>query len=110
MHNIPLVLALWLLPTLVGAMDVNSIAQQRHSDAMRCLPDAKMTSYLDQAWAELPVALGDLDNGNPTTLFLSHRGSWTLVEHRRDGLACIEASGTRMTIDAKNVRKIATPS
>ncbi len=70
------------------------------ADATRCLQDIEIAEYLKQAWSEVPVALGNLDNGNQTTLYLSRQGTWTLVEHRNDGRACIEAHGSNMRLQS----------
>lgn len=70
-------------------------------DVSRCLPKVEMAAYLDRAWNEIPVVLAELANGNGSILYASRRGSWTLVENRADGRACVQASGTHLRMDGR---------
>ncbi len=94
MRMIAILLAAALLPAAAAATERPSL----QDDSYRCLMDGQMTSYLRQAWQEQPKAVGDLSQGNRTTLFVSRAGSWTLVEHRNDGRACVLASGSRISM------------
>ena len=66
-----------------------------------CMDRGALEVYLDQAFAESRVATGELENGNEVDLYTSRRGSWTLVERRAGGLACVHASGTGWHVDMR---------
>jgi hypothetical protein len=88
------------------AVDREAVDRTEIADANRCLPKSEMIDYLKRAWSEVPVAEGALSNGNPTTLYLSRRGTWTLVEKRQDGKACVEASGSNMSVSSFRAAKL----
>lgn len=67
------------------------------ADGVHCLPRPELNSYLGRAWNESRHLSGDLENSNPMSIYVSRRGSWTLVEFRPDGQACVHASGSRMS-------------
>ena len=50
--------------------------------------------------APLDFTISDM-NGNEVDLYTSRRGSWTLVERRAGGLACVHASGTGWHVDMR---------
>ena len=64
-----------------------------------CLARDTLTDYLDRAYGEGRIAQAELDNGNQVELFLSRRGSWTLVELIPDGQSCVHAYGQRMKVN-----------
>ncbi len=70
-----------------------------------CLKHEQLTVYLDRAFSEARVAEALFENGNRMELFASRRGSWTLLERLPDGESCIQAHGTRMRVERKNVAK-----
>lgn len=76
-------------------------------DAPSCLTYDVMASYLDRAFDEGRVAVGELENGHAVEMFASRSGTWTLVEIMPDGNGCIRASGTRMKVERLNRRPIA---
>ena len=67
--------------------------------ASRCLPHTTLVSYLDKAFDESRIATAALDEGIPVELYVSRRGTWTLVEVHSDGLGCINAYGERFQFD-----------
>ena len=68
-----------------------------------CLGHEKLTVYLDRAFAEARVAVARLENGNRMELFASRRGSWTLIERMPGGDSCIQAHGSQMRVERKNL-------
>ena len=70
-----------------------------------CLARAALTSYLERAFGEARVAVGELDNGHRVEIFASRQGSWTLVEFMPDGQGCINAHGTRMRVEKLNLKQ-----
>jgi hypothetical protein len=99
-HFLIVALTVLCLPTMAAATDETKVTDTKLPDAARCLPGLAMADYLKRAWNEVPVPQGDLRNSNATTLFLSKQGSWTLIERRTDGQACVEASGTKLQFRA----------
>ena len=59
-----------------------------------CLDANALETYLRDAYQEKVVAMGDQATGHRTFLYTSEAGSWTFVELRADGQACVTASGT----------------
>ncbi len=86
-----------LLAAAFAALIPTTSAQAMDSDGVHCLPRQELNSYLGRAWNESRQLSGDLENGNPMAIYVSRRGSWTLVEFRPDGQACVHASGSRMS-------------
>lgn len=76
-------------------------------DTPSCLTYDVMTNYLDRAFDEGRVAVGELENGHAVEMFASRNGTWTLVEIMPNGNGCIRASGTRMKVERLNRRPIA---
>lgn len=61
-----------------------------------CLPRDAATEQLSQRYDEQPVARGLRANGTMAELWLSPKGSWTLLVTLPDGLSCILDGGTDM--------------
>jgi hypothetical protein len=61
-----------------------------------CLAHDELVTYLASAHEEVRTASGEMANGNAMEMFSSGHGSWTLVEIRDDGFACIHASGAAL--------------
>ena len=90
-------LAVLPLSAFATETNTNTVQTILRDDAYRCLGKDSMADYLKRAWDEVPVIRAKLDNGHKTHLYVSHRGSWTLVEYRVDGKACVKASGDQLT-------------
>lgn len=97
-----------VLAALVGvAVSVQQAHAMEDVDAPSCLTYEVMASYLDRAFDEGRVAVGELENGHAVEMFASRSGTWTLVEIMPNGNGCIRASGTRMKVERLNRRPIA---
>ena len=86
-------LTVMFLPTAAMAADDTDVKEVELPESARCLPWDTMTDYLKRAWKESPVPEGDVRNGDGMTLFLSERGTWTMIERSADGHACVKSSG-----------------
>ena len=75
-----------------------------------CLARDTMSHYLDRAYGEGRIAQAELDNGNQVELFVSRRGTWTLVEMTPDGQGCVQAYGQRMKVEGKRLPTRHSPS
>lgn len=64
-----------------------------------CLARDTLNDYLSGAYGEGRIAQAQLQNGHQVELFLSRRGTWTLVELMPDGQGCIHAYGQHMKVD-----------
>ncbi len=91
--------AFWVAANAFAAQ-ASQLSPEATDIEQRCLKQGAVAEYLMRAWNEEPVSSGELGNGNRTVLFKSRRGSWTLVEYRPNGNACIQASGPRLSSDA----------
>lgn len=83
-----------MLRTMVAAAILLAISGAAEAESIG-LDHDMLTTYLDRAFAERPVAIGELDGGNEVELFTSRWGSWTLVERLPDGEVRIIASGLK---------------
>ena len=90
--------AFWVAATAFAAQ-ASQLSPAAIYFAQRCLKQGAVADYLMRAWSEEPVSSDELGNGYRTLLFKSRRGSWTLVEYRPNGNACIQASGLRLGSD-----------
>ena len=90
--------AFWVAATSYAAQ-ASKLSPAATDFAQRCLKQGAVADYLMRAWSDEPVSSGELGNGNRTVLFKSRRGSWTLVEYRPKGNACIQASGPHLGSD-----------
>jgi hypothetical protein len=97
-------IAVIMFPLIAIAAGVGDLFESEKSDHARCLPQPRMAAYLKQAWNEVPVAYGDLNDGGTVTMYRSPNGSWTLIDHRSSGYDCVVASGTRMNVEASPIK------
>ena len=95
---IAILAAFWVAATAFAAQ-ASQLSPAAMDFAQRCLKQGAVADYLMRAWSEEPVSSDELGNGYRTLLFKSRRGSWTLVEYRPNGNACIQASGLRLGSD-----------
>jgi hypothetical protein len=96
-----LILSLFLVSLDASANQLEKLAKTLQEQARNCVKQSAIDHYLERAWQELPVARGRLDNGNESTFYSSRSGTWTLIEHRINGLACVIASGKQFKLTAK---------
>lgn len=90
-RNIPFGIQL-VAPTAAATMTPGLSQDAATSIEARCLPEDQMASYLRNAWGEEPVISRAPNKSDPLVVYASVRGSWTLVEYRKDGLACVNSS------------------
>ena len=87
---------------LALALPIQSAAQAAVLPDMldvSCLARDTLNNYLDRAYGEGRIAQAELDNGRRVELFLSRRGTWTLVELMPNGLGCVHAHGQSLKVD-----------
>ena len=93
----PLALA---APAQVSARS-NTMLNTSGTMDVSCLARDTLNDYLERAYGEDRIAQAVLQNGHQVELFLSRRGTWTLVELMPNGLGCVHAYGQRMKVDTK---------
>jgi len=59
-----------------------------------CMEPSDLQAYLEEAYAERPIAVADNETGSRVRLFTSKNGTWTLVQYNEERLACVVANGT----------------
>ncbi len=84
--------------TLALAVPTAAVAMPDIMD-VSCLARDTLNDYLDRAYGEGRIAQAELENGHGVELFLSRRGTWTLVELMPDGQSCVHAYGQRMKVN-----------
>src|SRR5687767_3316088 len=85
MMKLPLTAALAAL-ACVATTSANALAIQsaKHN---------QMVGLLSKKYSENPVAMGTVNEDRFMQLFVSARGSWTILVTKTDGEACIVAAG-----------------
>ena len=59
----------------------------------RCAAHQKMVSLLSKKYSEAPMGIGTVNQDRVMQIFVSAKGSWTIVVTKTDGLSCIVAAG-----------------
>lgn len=77
--------------TMLAAM---AIAAAMPAFADDCMEPGDLQAYLEEAYAERPIAVADHETGSRVRLFTSKNGTWTLVQYNEEHLACVVANGT----------------
>jgi hypothetical protein len=60
---------------------------------IQCAKHSQIVTLLAKKYSENPVATGTVNEDRYMQLFVSPKGSWTIVMTRTDGQACILAAG-----------------
>jgi hypothetical protein len=58
-----------------------------------CAKHEQMVGILSQLYSEKPIAMGTVNEDRFMQLFVSRKGSWTILMTKTDGQACIVAAG-----------------
>ena len=75
--------------TLAGGILFASATAQ----AAVCMEHKTLVSYLSEKFAEMPRALGLVASSNVMEVYVSKKGTWTIVLTTAQGVACIVAAG-----------------
>jgi hypothetical protein len=71
------------------------LAQQPPELYPSCMPAEELARFLEEEFAELPMARGVSDAGVLVTMFAAKApGTWTIAVTEPSGLSCIVAAGT----------------
>ncbi len=60
---------------------------------VQCAKHNQMVGLLSEKYSENPVAMGTVNEDRFMQLFVSSRGSWTILVTKTDGESCIVAAG-----------------
>ena len=60
---------------------------------VQCATHNQMAGLLSKKYSEAPVAMGTVNQDRFMQLFVSAKGSWTILVTKTDGEACIVAAG-----------------
>jgi hypothetical protein len=71
-----------------GALVTNASAVE-----VQCAKHNQMVGLLSKKYSESPVAMGTVNDDRFMQLFVSRKGSWTILVTKTDGEACIIAAG-----------------
>ncbi len=80
------------LTTAVGTMMLVLLANDATAQAV-CAERAELVSRLEKGYAESRRSLGLASNGAVFEVFLSEKGTWSLLVTHPDGQSCLVASG-----------------
>jgi hypothetical protein len=73
---------------VAGALATNASAVE-----IQCAKHDLMVGLLSKKYSESPVAMGTVNEDRFMQLFVSRKGSWTILVTTTDGEACIVAAG-----------------
>jgi hypothetical protein len=68
-------------------------ATQALAVQIQCAKHNQMVGFLAKKYQENPVAMGTVNDDRFMQLFVSPKGSWTILVTKTDGQACIVAAG-----------------
>jgi hypothetical protein len=64
-----------------------------HALAIQCAKHSQMVGLLSKKYSEAPVAMGTVNEDRFMQLFVSRKGSWTILVTKTNGESCIVAAG-----------------
>ena len=64
-----------------------------HAQGLQCGKRTQMVKTLDKRFKEARFAMGLASNINLLEVFISKKGTWTILSTRANGTACIVAAG-----------------
>jgi len=80
---------------LAGALAASLCALSSSASAVQvqCASHNQMVGLLSKKYSENPVAMGTVNTDRYMQLFVSEKGTWTILVTKTDGEACIVAAG-----------------
>jgi hypothetical protein len=80
-----------LFPATIGALLAVS---GNHASALDfCAKRAELVQSLSDKYKEAPTAVGQIDGTAVIEVFVSEKGSWTILATRTDGRSCVVSAG-----------------
>jgi hypothetical protein len=83
----------WLAPLIGGAMMLAAVAPA-NAQLPPCAPHDEMVSRLGETYQEKRHAYGVVGGQAILEVFVSDKGSWTIIVTRTSGDSCVLAAGT----------------
>ena len=74
-------------------LPVASVAGSIPASASVCMNHKTLTGYLSEKFKEEPKAVGLVEQQNLMEVFVSAKGTWTIVMTSTQGVSCIIAAG-----------------
>jgi len=68
-------------------------ASEAFALGVQCAKHNTLVGMLSKKYSENPIAMGTVNEDRFMQLFVSPRGSWTILVTKTDGQACIVAAG-----------------
>ena len=81
------------MKALFATLLVSALSTPASAIPIQCAKHNQMVELLAKKYSENPVAMGTVNEDRFMQLFVSARGSWTVVLTKTDGEACIVAAG-----------------
>jgi len=75
------------------ALAVGALFAPTKADAAVCMQHKTLVSYLSDKFSEMPRALGLVASRGVMEVYVSQKGTWTIVLTTAQGIACIVAAG-----------------
>jgi len=94
-----------LAALLAASFFLVSIQQAK---AAVCSERKKFTSYLSEKYNEVPKAIGLVSNSGMMEVFVSEKGTWSILMTTPNGITCLIAAGDNW--QGIKLAKIDTPS
>ncbi len=95
-----------VLSFLLAASFFPVFAQQ--ANAAVCSERKKFTTYLAEKYKEIPTAIGLVSNTGMMEVYVSKRGTWSILMTAPNGISCLIAAGNNW--QGLKLAKVDTPS
>ena len=69
------------------------LSSTQQANAAVCSDRKKFTTYLSEKYKELPKAIGLVSNSGLMELYVSKKGTWSILMTSPNGIACLIAAG-----------------
>ncbi len=80
-----------LVPAMLGGLMAVATTPAPAMDF--CADRAAMVKSLSDTYRENPTAVGQIDGNAVIEIFVSEKGSWTILATRTDGKSCVVSAG-----------------
>lgn len=80
----------------------------QQANAKVCSDRKKLAAYLSKKYNEVPQALGLVSNTGLMEVYVSPKGTWSILMTSTDGIACLIAAGDHW--EGAKLAKLETPT
>lgn len=78
---------------VASAIAAPALGGENRGGAVKCAAHKAMVQLLTKKYSETPMGVGTVNQDRFMQLFVSERGSWTILVTKTNGESCIVAAG-----------------